>query len=286
MRWRTRVAVAGRSCKTARNALTTSALVTSETGGLPSRGKANRSIARQPVLAVLGVAPARLHLGQDRLGGGEGGHALEAALFGQGIASGAGETTVGERLGARGGNGARRTATVFRILLLDTARGRLQPGWCDRHRDDGEHVRRIAELRRNRVRPARRRLRDFVISRSAVRVRSPAPMFTGKNAIRRSAKRPFDTLTDTLTPRSPFSPRRRQALPRVPGRDADGAFGSHRADRPSLVCRDATLLKGRRSVGTLRSSSPGTRSRSSEDSFTDAGLRRAEAAFRLSRRMQ
>ena len=62
----------------------------------------------------------------------------------------------------------------------------------------------------------------FVISRSAVRVRSPAPMFTGKNAIRRSAERLFDTLTDTLTARSPFS-----------GRDAG---------TPSLVCRDAILL--------------------------------------------
>ena len=45
------------------------------------------------------------------------------------------------------------------------------------------------------------RWRCFVISRSAVRVRSPAPMFTGKNAIRDSAERPFDT----LTARSPFS---------------------------------------------------------------------------------
>ena len=50
---------------------------------------------------MLGVAPAGPHLRQDRLGGGgEGGHALEAALFGQGIATGAGETAVGEGLGA------------------------------------------------------------------------------------------------------------------------------------------------------------------------------------------
>ena len=47
-------------------------------------------------------------------------------------------------------------------------------------------------------------------------------MFTGKNVIRRSAERPFDTLTDTLTARSPTS-----------GRDAG---------IPSLVCRDAILL--------------------------------------------
>ena len=42
MRWRTRRAVAGRTCQTDRSASTTSALVTSDTGSLPSRGKANR----------------------------------------------------------------------------------------------------------------------------------------------------------------------------------------------------------------------------------------------------
>ena len=48
--------------------------------------------AGQPVLAVLRIAPSGPHLRQDRLGGGgEGGHALEAALLGERIASGAGE---------------------------------------------------------------------------------------------------------------------------------------------------------------------------------------------------
>ena len=57
--------------------------------------------ARQPVLAVLGVAPAGPHLRQDRLGGGgEGGHAFEAALLGERIAARAGEPAVGEGLGA------------------------------------------------------------------------------------------------------------------------------------------------------------------------------------------
>ncbi len=44
MRWRTRRAVAGRSCQTFRSVSTTSALVTSDTGSLPSRGKAKRSM--------------------------------------------------------------------------------------------------------------------------------------------------------------------------------------------------------------------------------------------------
>ena len=46
---------------------------------------------------MLGVAPAGPHLRQDRLGGGgERRHALEAALLGEWIASGAGEPAVGE----------------------------------------------------------------------------------------------------------------------------------------------------------------------------------------------
>ena len=50
---------------------------------------------------MLGVAPAGPHLRQYRLGGGgEGGHALEAALLGERVASGAGEPAVGEGLGA------------------------------------------------------------------------------------------------------------------------------------------------------------------------------------------
>ena len=50
---------------------------------------------------MLRVAPAGPHLRQNRLGGGgEGGHALEAALLGERIASGAGEPAVGEGLGA------------------------------------------------------------------------------------------------------------------------------------------------------------------------------------------
>ena len=47
------------------------------------------------------MLPAGPHLRQDRLGGGgEGGHALEVALLGQLIATGEGESAVGEGLGA------------------------------------------------------------------------------------------------------------------------------------------------------------------------------------------
>ena len=70
-------------------------------GQLAEPGEGEALHARQPVLAVLRVAPAGPHLRQDRLGGGgEGGHALEAALLGEWISSGAGEPAVGERLGA------------------------------------------------------------------------------------------------------------------------------------------------------------------------------------------
>ena len=58
---------AGRA-QTARSVSTTSVLVTSDTGSLPSRGNAKPGHARHPVLAVLGVAPAGPHLGQDLLG--------------------------------------------------------------------------------------------------------------------------------------------------------------------------------------------------------------------------
>ena len=70
-------------------------------GQLAEPGEGETLHARQPVLAVLGVAPAGPHLRQDRLGGGgEGRHALEAALLGEWIASGAGEPAVGEGLDA------------------------------------------------------------------------------------------------------------------------------------------------------------------------------------------
>ena len=53
--------------------------------------------ARHPILAVLRIAPAGLHLGPDLLGGGgEGRRALETALLGERVATGAGELAVGE----------------------------------------------------------------------------------------------------------------------------------------------------------------------------------------------
>ena len=55
--------------------------------------QANRSMLDS---AVLGAAPAGPHLRQDRLGGGEGAQALEAARLGKGITTGAGEPAVGE----------------------------------------------------------------------------------------------------------------------------------------------------------------------------------------------
>ena len=61
MRWRTRRAVAGRSCQTLRSVSTTSALVTSETGSLPSRGKAKRSMLDSQSLPCLGLRqPGRI----------------------------------------------------------------------------------------------------------------------------------------------------------------------------------------------------------------------------------
>ena len=94
-------------------------------------------------------------------------------------------------------------------------------------------------------------------SGSAVRVRSPAPMFTGKNANRRSAERPFDT----ITARSPSSAATRAVPPSCAGtqRNTHSATASVRC--PSLVCRDATLLTARRCTGTSGSWSPRTRSR-------------------------
>ena len=61
MRWATRRAVAGRSCQTLRSASTTSALATSETGSLPSPGKANRSMLDSQSLPCLGLRqPGRI----------------------------------------------------------------------------------------------------------------------------------------------------------------------------------------------------------------------------------
>ena len=183
-------------------------------------------------------------------------------------------------------------------------------------------------------------------------------MFTGKNAIRRSAERPFDTLTDTLTARTPSSaatPGRPSS--RVPGRDSaersmqrrdvavvvagnqeplGGAFGQVRHQASVPASSNGSLLRApcRSIVSTLLSMSReriderideavlallyleiferepmmGARTWKSLDwdamerlhrkgltsdpvskaksvVFTDAGLRRAEAAFRLSRRM-
>ena len=64
-------------------------------------GEGEAGQARQPVAGVALVAPAGAHLVPDALGGvGEREHALEAALLGERVASGAGKPAVGERLGA------------------------------------------------------------------------------------------------------------------------------------------------------------------------------------------
>ena len=61
MRWRTRRAVAGRSCQTLRSVSTMSALVTSETGSLPRRGKAKRVMLDIQSLPCLGLQqPGRI----------------------------------------------------------------------------------------------------------------------------------------------------------------------------------------------------------------------------------
>ena len=97
MRSRTRRAVAGRTCQTGRSVSITSALVTSETGSCANAREREPRHARHPILAVLRIAPAGLHLGPDLLGGGgEGRRALETALLGERVATGAGELAVGE----------------------------------------------------------------------------------------------------------------------------------------------------------------------------------------------
>ncbi len=64
-------------------------------------GEGEAGQARQPVAGVPLVAPALPHLVPDPFGGvREGRHALEAALLGERVASGAGEPAVGEGLGA------------------------------------------------------------------------------------------------------------------------------------------------------------------------------------------
>ena len=98
MRWRTHRAVWTFTCQIGVSTSRRSALVTSETGRLPTRGKAWRSRLFSQVRAWIGAAPAGpLLLDDAGRGGGEGRHALGAALLGQGIAALAGELAVRER---------------------------------------------------------------------------------------------------------------------------------------------------------------------------------------------
>ena len=99
MRRRTRRAVGACWCQMGVRISSTSALVTSETGTLPMRGKAKPPQARQPLAGVFPVAPAGPLLFQHTGSSfGEGGDGLATSLLGEWVPALAGQLAVRERL--------------------------------------------------------------------------------------------------------------------------------------------------------------------------------------------
>ena len=94
-RWRTRRAVCAFRCHIGERISSTSALVTSETGILPMRGKANRLRLDIHSRGCLRIAPSGPLLFQHTGGGfGEGGDALATSLLGERVPALAGELAV------------------------------------------------------------------------------------------------------------------------------------------------------------------------------------------------
>ena len=98
-RWRTRLAVATFRCQRGVRISSTSALVTSETGTLPMRGKANRLRLDSHSRECLGVRHPPCFCSSTRMAAsGEGGDALGASFLSERVSAMAGELAVGERL--------------------------------------------------------------------------------------------------------------------------------------------------------------------------------------------
>ena len=99
MRCRNRRAVSAFVCQMGARISSTSALVTSETGIFPMRGKGVPLEGQDPLAAVRPTSPAGLLLFYHTRGGfGEARYALPTTLLGKRVAALAGQLTVGQRL--------------------------------------------------------------------------------------------------------------------------------------------------------------------------------------------